>query len=294
MTHLSKALLFSLAGLYFPMAAFANEPIDETRAIPADGHVLIENLAGEVEVPVWDRKEVHLSGDLGDDVEEVLITESTNGIQIRVRNHEGSRHIEDTDLVLQVPVGASVEVESVSADISVTGSEGKSIALTTVSGDITVAATPGRLELHSVSGDVEFEGVTSRTSVETVSGEITLDGVEGEVMVSTVSGDVSLNAGLVDRGRFEAVSGDLNVILSVSDDGRLNMDNMSGDVILRLPAAQQAAFTAQTFSGDIRSDFGEASQVSRGPGSLLQHAEGDSGASIRLENFSGDIHIRRQ
>jgi len=34
--------------------------------------------------------------------------------------------------------------------------------------------------------------------------------------------------------------------------------------------------------------------VSRGPGVTLQHREGDSGAQIRLETFSGDISIRTQ
>lgn len=103
-----------------------------------------------------------------------------------------------------------------------------------------------------------------------------------------------MDAGRLERGRFEAVSGDLDLRLALNDDGRLNMNNMSGDMILRLPAGQQADFTAQTFSGDIRSDFGKAASVSRGPGSLLQHREGNNGAAVRLESFSGDIHLRRQ
>ncbi len=94
------------------------------------------------------------------------------------------------------------------------------------------------------------------------------------------------------RGKFESVSGDLTLTLSVGDGGRMSCDSMSGDVQLRLPASQQAEFTAQSYSGNINSDFGKSARVSKGPGVMLRHREGDNGAQIRLETFSGDISIR--
>jgi hypothetical protein len=65
-------------------------------------------------------------------------------------------------------------------------------------------------------------------------------------------------------------------------------------VVLMLPASQQAEFTAQSYSGGINTDFGKSSSVSRGPGVMLQHREGDNGAQVRLETFSGDIVIRAE
>ena len=61
---------------------------------------------------------------------------------------------------------------------------------------------------------------------------------------------------------------------------------------MRLPASQQAEFTAQSYSGNINTEFGNSARVSKGAGVTLQHREGDSGAQIRLETFSGDIAIR--
>ena len=69
---------------------------------------------------------------------------------------------------------------------------------------------------------------------------------------------------------------------------------MSGDVQLRLPAAQEASFNAQSYSGSIRSDFGKVVSVSRGPGSMLDEQVGDNSARIRVETFSGDITIRSE
>lgn len=287
-------LVGSALALLFPLSGLAGQDLDETRDMAADGHVLIENLSGSVEVTVWDKAKIEIKGELGDDVEEVEISASGNGIQIRVKNKQNVRNIDGSDLYFRVPFGASIEVETVSADIDLRGSAGESIVLSTVSGDVDAEASPRRLEIQSVSGEVEFAGSVSRSLVETVSGDISLSGIHGEIEISTVSGDVSLIAEDVDRGRFESVSGDMKLDLAVSDNGRLVSESMSGDLVLRLPAVQQAGFVVQTYSGDIHSDFGESAKISKGPGSILKYSEGNNGAVIRLESFSGDIHIRRQ
>lgn len=283
----------SLAAVLFaPPTALAGE-IDETLQIAADGLVALENVAGRVEFEAWDRSEVQVRGETGSSVEKVEIAPTSSGVQVRVVNRKGESRIDGTDLYLKVPATARIEAETVSADITARGIRGDSLVLRTVSGDLQVEGAPGRLDLQSVSGDVEFDGGSSRSSIETVSGEIVIVGASGEINASTVSGDLSLEAGEVTRGRFEAVSGDLVLSLSLAADGRLTCDSMSGDVRLSLPGTQQAEFTAQTFSGDIHSDFGSAARVSKGPGVSLEHREGDSGARIRIETFSGDVTIRK-
>jgi len=281
------ALMFSL-----PVTAVCGDEIDQTLAMPVDGLVAIENVAGSVEIETWDRAEAQVRGEAGSSVEEVDISSTSNGIQVRVINRKGEHRIAGTDLHLRIPETANIETETVSADISVKGSRGESVVLRTVSGDLEVAAKPQRIELHSVSGDVEFEGTVTRSRFETVSGEITIVGATGELSANTVSGDVTLEAGELTEGRFEAVSGDLILTLSLADGGRLACDSMSGDVKLSLPSSQQAEFTAQSFSGSIHTDFGESVRVSKGPGVMLEHREGNNGAKIRLESFSGDISIR--
>lgn len=274
-----------------PIAGICGEEIDQTLEMQADGMVQVENLAGSVEFASWDRDEVQIRGEAGDDVEEVEITSTSKGVQVRVRNPKNKRRIDGTDLYLRIPEGASIEGEGVSADFKVEGNKGPSIILNTVSGDLQVDASPARMELASVSGDVEFEGKVSRSAVETVSGDITMAGGSGELNISTVSGDVSLKGGEVDRGRFESVSGEMTLTLSITDAGRLNCDSMSGDINLMLPASQQADFNAQSYSGDIHTDFGKSVSVSKGPGTVLEHRVGDNGAKISLESFSGDISI---
>ena len=284
--------LLSVLALSMPCVAVCGEEIDQTLGMPADGLIAVENVAGTVEIVTWDRAEVQIKGEAGSSVEEVEIASTSSGVQVRVINRKGEHRVDGTDLQLRVPETANVEVETVSADLTVRGSHGDSVVLRTVSGDLEVEATPKRIDLHSVSGDVEFEGAAARSSFETVSGEITIVGAAGEITANTVSGDVTLEAGEVSQGRFEAVSGDLMLSLALADGGRLACDSMSGDIKLSLPSRQQAEFTAQSFSGGIHTDFGESARVSRGPGVMLEHREGDNGAKVRLETFSGDISIR--
>jgi len=284
-------LLLAIACLTFVPALHAGSQIEELRAMPANGLLQVENTAGYIKITAWERNEVRISGDLGDDVEKLEIVESSSGLEVRVRNRKNQRRVDESHLDLQIPASASVEAESVSADITVQGLHNASLVLNSVSGDQSIDADTDRLEIESVSGDVVFRGHAPRASVETVSGEIEVRGIAGEIRLSTVSGDVEITGNQIDRGRFETVSGDLDLQLDVTAGGRLNVQSMSGDVRLALPATQEAEFTAQTYSGDIRSDFGGIGKSDRGPGKTFSFRAGSNGATIRIESFSGDIKI---
>lgn len=279
------------SAMLFAASVQASSSIDESRDLVPGGLVQVENLAGSIDITVWDQAGIHIGGDLGDDVEKLEITESSSGIQIRVHNRNNQRHVDESHLRLQVPVTASIEAEGVSADISVSGLESSSLVLNSVSGDLVVDARTELLEAESVSGDVTFRGYSSRASAETVSGDIDLQGIEVEIRISTVSGDAKLSAQGIARGRFETVSGELDLQLDLVEGGRLNAESMSGDVHLVLPAAQQADFTAQTYSGSIRSDFGSVQGSSHGPGKTFSFLAGNNGATIKIESFSGDVRI---
>jgi DUF4097 and DUF4098 domain-containing protein YvlB len=292
LTHTLIAI--GLFALTVPHTVQARTGINETRPISADGTIQIDNMAGSIEVSAWDQPEVEIRGQLGDRVDELEITETSGGLRIRVHNQDNQRRLDETHLRLQLPRGISLEMESISADITVDGMDNSGILASSVSGDINIVADTERLELESVSGDVTFAGKAPRVSLETVSGEVDAQGVEGEIRVTTVSGDLVLLGGAISLGRFETVSGDLEVNLRVSDGGRLSADSMSGDVILVLPGTQQAEFSAQTYSGEIRTDFGV---VSKDPGSIgrnLDFTTGNNGASIRIESFSGDARLKKQ
>ena len=282
--------------LAVPGFALASEAIQERAEMSASGKVTVVNISGDIDISTWDRAEVELTGELGDDSE--LIFEVSGGdVRIEVEAEKSSgwgSGPESSDLVVRIPVGADLDVTGVSSDIRIDDAGGDVLEAESVSGDVEVTGDVERLELASVSGDVEFRGSANRASTESVSGDIDLEGLSGELEVSLVSGDVNLIGGEFESGRFESVSGSLELELGMSRNGRLSIETMSGDVVLALPSGQEGEFRAQTFSGDIRSEFGTAKKDRTGPGQRLEHVEGDGGAVIRVESFSGDVRIGTQ
>jgi len=273
-------------------SAFAGQSVDKTWEIDAKATVSIENIAGIIEIQGWDRNEVRLTGELGDSVDELEVSATSSSLQISVVNRN-QRNVDNTELKLMVPKGASIDASAVSADIDVSGLDNESLTANSVSGSVDVRASSSRVSIETISGDLEFSGETGRISAETVSGDMNLSGIAGEIEATTVSGDMELKAGLVDSLKLETVSGDVTAVAEVSGNGKLSAESMSGDLTIVLPASQNAMFRAQSFSGRISTDFGSVAQAKHGPGSHLKHLAGNNGAEIRLESFSGNIRLKR-
>jgi hypothetical protein len=269
----------------------AGQSVDETWDIDANAAISIENIAGKIEIVGWKRPQAHLTGKLGDSVDELEITVTDSMLKINVSNRN-SRNIDSTLLMLMVPQGANIDASAVSADINVTGLDNDKLTASSVSGDVDVEITSKRVSIESVSGDVNFAGETGRITAESVSGDIELSGVSGEISSSTVSGDMDLQAGLIESGRLETVSGDMSFTGELSDNARLTAESMSGDVTINLPADQSGLFKSESFSGRINSDFGSVGHEKHGPGSHLKYVAGNGGAEIRVESFSGNIRLK--
>jgi DUF4097 and DUF4098 domain-containing protein YvlB len=275
--------------------AQAGESVDRTIPASANAEIEIENVSGSVEVEAWDRNEVRIVAELGDDTEGLEIVGEGREIRIEVEvpEHSGRWRSRDIESMVKVwvPAGASVDVETVSADIEVHGVNGE-IDLESVSGSIEADGEPSAADLSTVSGSIEFSGARTAVDAETVSGRVRLEGVAGRVDVSTVSGGVKVNAGSVERADFESVSGSIEFYGALSGGARLDASSHSGNVEIFLPASTAASFEVETFAGDIRSDFGgEARRTSRyAPGKELYHSTG-SDAKISVETFSGNVFL---
>jgi DUF4097 and DUF4098 domain-containing protein YvlB len=288
--NLKTKIILALAASLLSATVLA-EPLDLRRDLAADATVTVVNVAGEIDISTWDRNEVHLTGHTGDN-SELEVSENDQGIRFEVRELKRNGRMGASILTLVVPAAASIIAESVSADITISGSRGGRITAESVSGDLVIEGKTEWADLSSVSGDIEFRGSATRNAIETVSGDIDVAGISGEMALSTVSGDGVLAAKSLTHGKFETVSGTLELSLQVEDGGRLSVEAMSGDVTVTLPATQTGEFRAQSFSGTIKTGFGTVEHGGMGPGSHLNHVVGSSGTMIRVESFSGDIHIR--
>ncbi len=275
--------------------AWAATPIDQVRALDPRGRVEIDNLKGRVEVRAWDRQEVRVTGSLGDGVEKLVIDGDRDELRIEVKYPNRSRNTEPTMLVVQVPLQAELEIETVSADIDVHGVAPRELSLQSVSGDIVANGAPRRASVESVSGDVNLTFNSSEIEASTVSGDLVVAGrLTGEASVETVSGDLRFDSRGERLRKFSAgsVSGNIAARLALAEAGEIRMESVSGDLGLDLPKDLSAEVSGESFSGDLSAPGAKIQREDFGPGSSFHQRYGDGKGEIRLETFSGDARLR--
>ncbi len=273
-------------------AAAAAESVDRTLEAPADGTVVIENVAGSIQVVGWDREEVQVTGTLGKGVEKLDFENDGRRTLVAVRIPRGAKKVEGSHLTVKLPAGSRVEVSAVSADVSSEGVDGD-LYLDSVSGDIEASGGSKQVEAETVSGDVRLDVTADRTRAKSVSGDLHVKGVEGEINLETVSGDCEVDGRSFDRVRATSVSGDLQFGGRLTAKGDYTFESHSGDVRLHLGARPNAEFDVSTFSGEIEVPFegAERSKGGRGPGHELHVTVGDGGARVEISTFSGDVVV---
>ncbi|MEO5629282.1 MAG: DUF4097 family beta strand repeat-containing protein [Thermomonas sp.] len=293
--HLIASVLALACSIAMP--AHAATPINQTRPLDPRGRVEIDNLKGRVEVRGWDRQEVRISGSLGEGVEKFVLEGDRKTLHIEVKYPSRSRKTEPTILILQVPLRADLEIDTVSADITVHGMASREITLESVSGDITANGAPGSAKVESVSGDINLTFNSGDVEVSSVSGDLTLRGrLNGEVSVETVAGDVHVDSKGEKLSSFRAgtVSGDIQVQTALADGGEVKMESVSGDLLLVVPKDLSAQVSGESFSGDLRAPGAKVDREEFGPGSSVHARYGAGKGEIRLESFSGDAELRMQ
>jgi DUF4097 and DUF4098 domain-containing protein YvlB len=289
--------LLALCLLICAGAAWAGETVDRTVAADHDVAIEIENIAGSIKITGWDKNEIKVTGALGDDVEELRIEGSRDHFEIEVEIPEGrsfSKRDIDSDLEIWVPQGSGLDVESVSALISVSGVNSW-LELSSVSGNIEATGSITEAELETVSGSIRLSGSNTVVEAESVSGEVDLEGVGRAVDVSTVSGAMMIKGGEVNRASFESVAGRIEFEGSLAQGSRLDAECHSCNVVLALPASTSASFEISTFSGNIDSDFGgSVERTSRyAPGKRSEFSTGDGGR-VSVETFSGNVELKKR
>lgn len=277
--------------------------LDRSFPLEADGTIEVSNVRGSVTITGGSRDGVKLGGSLGAG-SKLAVEGDARRLEMRVESEKGGGWFggngprNDTSLVLEVPHGASVKLDVVSASGKIGNLDGKSIEVGNVSGEVRVDAAARSIEIDSVSGNVTLQatraGAVERAHLQTVSGDIKADGAGGRVKLETVSGGVAFSAPTVDELGAESVSGTIEATFAPVQGARIRAETMSGDLRLRLPAGLAARIHAETFSGRLRSDYGKVAKAEFGPGSSLDVDTGDDATRIDAQSFSGSVELRKQ
>jgi DUF4097 and DUF4098 domain-containing protein YvlB len=285
-------LLPLLLALATPAAAWRQ--VDQTRPATSDGLVEIEIPSGRVSVLGWDRDEVRVSGELENGGQLVIDGRGAH-IEISVDREHGHGHAE-ARLEIRVPHGSRVQVDaSPNASVEIQNVDGR-VRAEAVNGGISVKGGATEVEVETVNGGVEIDAPASRVRAESVNGRVVIRGASGDIEASTVNGRLEVSGGEFERVRLEIVNGRVVFEGGLSASALLEVESVSGDVELLLPAGVAADFQVTSFSGDIDNDFGpQAERTSRWTTEKeLRFASGGGGASVEIHTLSGDVRLRKQ
>lgn len=295
-----KNLYVAMAALVLSPIALAEQPIDKRVQADPKGEVQVSTVSGLVSIDAWDRDEVQVTGTLGDDVERLDVETDRERrhtlIKVVAKKSSGRRHGDDVDaeLSIRVPAGSRLDINTVSADVSVNGVRGEQ-RLQTVSGEISSDIAAEDVEAKSVSGSVVLRGDNKPAvvTVTTVSGDAQVLRAAGEIIANSVSGSLNLEVDQITRARARTTSGDLLINGTLKKDARVDAETISGEISLDFKGTVNAEFEIESFSGEIDNCFGQKAQTTHkyGPGSELNFKQGDGSARVRAQSLSGDIRV---
>lgn len=206
------------------------------------------------------------------------------------------------DYTIAVPQGANVALRTVNGDVRVTNVRGE-LRAQTVNGDVVVSGAGRLRSLKTVSGDVQLtDAQGDDILLGTISGDVTARGLKARSLdLEAVSGDLRFSDVEVERANLRTVSGGIEYSGRLARSGRYDLLSHSGDIRVMPLGNSGFDLDANTFSGDIRSDFqlggsqpGDPSGPGRRRNQTLRGTFGDAGAILTLRSFSGDVTIARQ
>ena len=233
--------------------------VDESIDAASDGHVEIINISGSIEVYGWSSDTVEVKGELGSKVEELILERNGDRVLVKVKVPRNNSSNISSDLVVRVPEGSSVDVSTVSADITSEDGNG---------------------------GEIEIQA-------NTVSGDVEINNVSGEVGAEAVSGEVIVRDGWFERVNLNTVNGEIVFHAELRDDGKLSVETVNGDVDIQFADGVSARFDIETFNGDIDNCFGpKAERTSKyAPGWELSFTEGGGDGRVTITTLNGDVEM---
>lgn len=149
------------------------------------------------------------------------------------------------DVTVSLPEGSSVEVTTMSGDVSVSGRSGE-VRIRSASGDISVDAA-STIHVDAGSGDVSVERCEGG-HIGSGSGDITVSEVAGGIEVRSGSGDISV-ATLSSDARIASGSGDIGIDEVIRGD--VDAHSATGDISVGVRSGVPTWLDLSSGSGDV-------------------------------------------
>ncbi|MBC8089545.1 MAG: DUF4097 family beta strand repeat protein [Phycisphaerae bacterium] len=223
--------LFTAIGalLLHATPSVAQQAVTRGWPLNADGAIKIHSDVGTVRVIGWDRDSVAVTGTIANGGAMFGGGDRT-GVKFGIEG-KGAKNLTSSDLVVHVPARARVWIRSASATVDVSAYAGP-LDVASVSGNVKIQGTPTEVRAESMNGTLDVTASPAYLRLKSATGAIAWNGSSEDVAIATVSGRLTVNAGTVQRGRFESIDGEVRYSGSIGANGSIAVDTHSGNVLL--------------------------------------------------------------
>ena len=268
-------LIFSLAGTT-PAHKIKTEPEPGQkveRSIPVSPEVTVTLCvaSGTLRVRGWDKNELRVRSSDAAQIElrrldkakdpaaaaasriDVMVLDTSS----RINAKRDCQALAGVDM--EVPAGATVQVQTRDGDITIAGVSGAYAG--SQNGNISIERVTRVIEAGSVGGSISLKDSSGRVNLSSAGGIVVLANVkpsnsEDTIEVGTVSGDITLDRVSNPKVMAKTVNGTVSMTGPLARSGHYAFTNMAGDVVLALPHDASFQLNAKVSEKrDIVSDF---------------------------------------
>ena len=267
-------LLFSLAGSTpahdEKKSNQPGEKIERSLPVDAQATVTLCVASGALNVRGWEKSEIRVRSLGAEQVDFRRIDKAKDTskpatrVDVMVLNKAGISNPRldcqaVADVEMEVPVGATVQVQTRDGDIMIAGVSGAYAG--SQSGDIMIERATKLVEAGSVGGSISLKNSSGRINLSSAGGTIDAINIrpanaEDTFEAGTVSGDIQLDQVSIAKVTAKTVNGTVTMMGPLARSGWYGFTNMTGDIVLGLPA--DASFQLQAKVSEkhaIVSDF---------------------------------------
>src|SRR5215213_5265295 len=248
----------------------SGEKIDRSMPVDPAAIVTLCVASGTLRVRGWDKSEIHVrSLDAAqiefrriDKVKDTSKPASRVDVMVLDKTSAANPKLDCQALAsveMDVPAGATVQVQTRDGDITITGVAGAYAG--SQNGDIAIDHATKLVEAGSVGGSIFLKDSSGRVNLSSAGGVVEVVNVRGATdedtfEVGTVSGDIQLSRVSNPKVTAKTVNGTVTMTGPLAKSGWYGFTNMAGDVVLAMPHDASFQLNARVSERhDIVSDF---------------------------------------
>jgi Putative adhesin len=244
------------------------EKVERSLAVDAEAIVTLCVASGTLTVRGWDKSEVRVRSIDATQIEfrridkvkekppsrvDVMVLNKSTGVNPKF----DCQAIADVEM--EVPAGATVQVQTRDGDIVIAGVAGAYAG--SQNGDITIERATKLVEAGSVGGSIVLKDSSGRINLSSAGGGVEAINIraatdEDTFEVGTVSGDIQMDRVGNPKVTVKTVNGTVTMSGPLAKSGYYGLTNMTGDIVLAMPHDASFQLNAKVSDKhDIVSDF---------------------------------------